>query len=367
MRLAVICPHYGYIKRGTENMTYDINKILIDHDYDVDVFSLDKKADVHIESMRKDGGLGKLSNSFAEKSMLGGFMRKYIGITPHLEDVAFSLRAYRLLNKLHSRYDLLWSNGEIWEARLINKIRKKYKLPILVFFGGGISKMMLREAQMLPDIFVVLTPTMEEWVKRKVPECNVRCIPSGVDLKLFKKTTEMPDEMKDCERPFVLSTSALIESKRVDLIIKAMSELKHGTLFVTSDGPLRNTLVQLGKKLLKNRFKYLGVVPFESMPSLYSNADVYVMASRNEAYGAVLFEAMACGTPVIAQKDITREWMVGEGGVLLNDMSDTVLLAKTMEEVCKKEWYDKPRIQAEKFSWEKTVAGYERAIHEAIE
>ena len=362
MHFAVVCPHHGYINRGTENMTDDINKVLNKRGHKTRVFSVFDCKRV----LRKDCGIGKVSDLFFEKSMFGGFSRKYIGFNPNIEDISFSLGIELFLSALAPEFDLLWSNGEYWCANLINALGKKHNKPTLIFFGGGISQMMLEEAKMLPSIFVVLAPEMEKWVKKKVPKCNVKCIPSGVDLKLFKKSNKIPLGLRHFGRPIVISTAALIKSKRVDLTIRAMHELGKGTLIMTGDGPLKNEIVSLGKKLLGNRFQYLGIVPFEHLPSLYSFADVMVLASDNEPYGAVLFEAMGCGTPVITQKDKTREWMVGSGGMLVDDCSNIKDLATAIAIVAKNKEEYKTREQAEKFSWEKTVDGYEKAINEVI-
>jgi glycosyltransferase involved in cell wall biosynthesis len=365
MKFAVVCTHYGYIKRGTENMTHDINKVLLKRGHEIDVFSLGQGSGIiHVDGLRKDKGLGKFSDKLAERTMLGGFMRKYIGPTPHIEDLVFSLNFKPTFSSVHNNYDLIWCNGEYWETLMCNKLAQAFDKPVLSFFGGGISAMMKKEAELLPDIFVVLTPEMTEWVQGKVPDCNVKCIPSGVDLRLFDTKVKPLFTPLKYEHPIVVSTSALIESKRIDLTIEAMAQLGKGTMFMTSDGPLRDTLVTKGKKLLGNRFNYLGVIPFEDLPRLYAMADAFVMSSRNEPYGLTIFESMATNTPIVAQRDRTREWMVGEGGILIDDCTKIDQFANALDQLHTIDFGDKPRKQAEKFSWETTVDLYEKAIEE---
>jgi len=357
MRFAVMCPHHGYVHRGTENMTDDINNVLKKRGHMVRLFST--------EYFRKDLGIGKLSDSFFEKSMIGGFSRKYIGINPNIEDIVFAIGSEEMVEIVSPAFDMLWSNGEFWCANMVKKISKRTGKPCLVFFGGGISKMMLREARMKPDIFVVLAPIMKEWLERKSPDTNTKCIPSGVDIELFKKTKPFasPDLY---ERPIVCSTSALIPGKNVELIIESMHELGEGTLFVTNDGPLRNKIINKGKRLLGKRFNYLGTLPFNRLPSLYSMSDVFVLASDNEPWGAVLFEAMACGCNVVAQRDSTRYFMVGNNGVLIPDVNDIKVLADAINHAYIYKDEKSLRRQAERFSWEKTVDGYEAAINEVM-
>lgn len=63
----------------------------------------------------------------------------------------------------------------------------------------------------------------------------------------------------------------------------------------------------------------------------YRSFDLYVLPSRNEAFGLVIIEAMACGTPVITtnsgaqQEIITHE----KNGIIINPNKDE--LAKAIE------------------------------------
>ena len=359
MRIAMLCPHYGIIERGTENTTRQISKRL---KHKVDIFSVGYKGDIIINSLRKDKGLGKISNMLFDNSMLGGFFRKYIGFNPNIEDITFTLKTQGMLESLIDSYDLLWSNGEYWCADLVTYLGKKYKKPTVLFFGGGKSQMMLEEAKMLPSLFVVLTPEMETWVKKKVPECNVKCIPCGADLKMFKPIKKIDG----IEHPIVISTAALVKGKRIELIIDAMEKLGKGNLYVTSDGPLRHKIMVYGYKKLRTRFHYLGKVDYDTLPGYYSMADFMVLASKNEPFGMTIIESMACNTPVIVQSDKTRRWMVGEGGIRLKDITDIDSLARAIDMGTKLDWKNKPREQAINFDWDNIAKQYEKSIKEIV-
>ena len=208
----MICPHYGYIKRGTEVMTEYSSTIMRKRGYSVDVLSMG----INVNGLRIDKGLGKLSYKVTELSFLTGFCRKYLGFSPSIETISFALSLETFLKK--NQYDFLWTNGDCWD----NIVCKKTGIPYLSFFGGGISKMMQKESELLPDVFVVLTPQMLAWIKSKVPDCHSVYIPNGVDLELFKP--KKLNIFSNYEPPIVLSTSALVETKRIDLIINEKSK-----------------------------------------------------------------------------------------------------------------------------------------------
>jgi len=55
--------------------------------------------------------------------------------------------------------------------------------------------------------------------------------------------------------------------------------------------------------------------------ALYNAADLFVTTSRGEGFGLTIAEAMACGTPVIAQNVSAIPEVVGPGGILLEPLA----------------------------------------------
>lgn len=171
----------------------------------------------------------------------------------------------------------------------------------------------------------------------------------GVDLSLFDYhplPLEIP-ELKDCERPFSLFVGRVSYEKNID----AFLDLKlQGTRIVCGVGPLEAQL-----KARYPNVVWMGVLPRDALAKVYAAADVFVFPSRNETFGLVMLEAMACGTPVAAYPVDGPLQVLGEGGssamggVLDEDLDAAVQQALTISRAS-------ARQRAESFGWPQTVA-----------
>jgi glycosyltransferase involved in cell wall biosynthesis len=74
-------------------------------------------------------------------------------------------------------------------------------------------------------------------------------------------------------------------------------------------------MIKLGQRMLGDRVRFLVDVPFEKMPALYQAADFLVHGSLKEMMPMALLEATACGLPCVIHAHPVMQWMVGAGGV----------------------------------------------------
>ena len=95
------------------------------------------------------------------------------------------------------------------------------------------------------------------------------------------------------------------------------------------------------------------------MSEVYRRANLLVFPTVPwESFGIVLIEAMASGLPVVATDDPIRREIVGDAGLFV-DPTNIEEYAKAIEKALSTDWGDKPRKQAEKFSWDIIASSYE--------
>jgi len=106
---------------------------------------------------------------------------------------------------------------------------------------------------------------------------------------------------------------------------------------------------------LEGKVVFLGYVPMNHLPYLYSGATVFVIVSLSEGFGLPPLEAMACGTPVVASRVTSLPEVVGDAGILV-DPNDTEQIAEALLRVIehpalRTELSQKAVKQAASFSW----------------
>lgn len=132
-------------------------------------------------------------------------------------------------------------------------------------------------------------------------------IPFGVDVTEFYSS---PTYNK--KTPTILFVGGLDRAhyfKGVEYFIDALHLLEEKMpkepwqVHIVGEGELKNYYQEKVKeKGMSHRIKFLGGLKKQELSEEYRNSDIFVLPSINkgEAFGMVLLEAMACGTPVIA-------------------------------------------------------------------
>jgi glycosyltransferase involved in cell wall biosynthesis len=130
-------------------------------------------------------------------------------------------------------------------------------------------------------------------------------IRKGVDLDHFAVAPDRKALRAELgvDRPMILTVAGLIRRKGVDTILRALARLRDShdfTLVVCGKGPQAAALRKLGDELgIGDRLDFRGSVPRDEIQRYFAACDIFILASRIEAAGNVLLEAMGAGRPVV--------------------------------------------------------------------
>ena len=107
--------------------------------------------------------------------------------------------------------------------------------------------------------------------------------------------------------------------------------------------------------------RFLGYVPEDDMPLLYSGASAFVFPSLYEGFGLPLLEAMACGAPVVASNSSSIPEVVGGAGILVDPLKPEEFAKAIIRVRCdldlRSSMIQKGLQRARQFNWAATAKG----------
>ncbi|MET9963210.1 glycosyltransferase [Streptomyces sp. NPDC006326] len=147
-----------------------------------------------------------------------------------------------------------------------------------------------------------------------VPAERVHVVPNGIEAARFRFDEEVRRSTRARTglpaRAFVVGgVGRLVPGKRFDALVRAVAALPGAHLLLVGDGPERATLRALAAESgAQGRIHLLGERDplgdsadgrTPGIPALLAAMDVFVSASREEAFGLAVVEALAAGLPVL--------------------------------------------------------------------
>ncbi len=116
---------------------------------------------------------------------------------------------------------------------------------------------------------------------------------------------------------YYLTASRLVPYKKIDIIVRAFTEMPDKKLLVIGDGPDEAKI----KKFAGSNIEFLGYQEPEELSKYMQKAKAFVFAA-DEDFGIVPIEALSCGTPVIAlNKGGTAETIIKDVGILFDNQT----------------------------------------------
>ncbi len=272
------------------------------------------------------------------------------------------------------------------------------RCPTVVTMHDAISAMFLEPADLKTRLVtnalsfisihrsrLVVTPS--ESARRDVarlfraPLRKIAVVPYGVS-DFFRpipkeEAKQFVAEQFGIEGRFILTVNFFRPRKNAPVLAAAFRTLRQRSAPVdwlvfagVAPEPIKARIVQSAGSAA-DRVRFLGYVPDEALPFLYSAADAFAFPSRYEGFGLPVLEAMACGTPVVAGDAPAVNEFAREAALLVPP-NDWRQLAEALEQVLTDEGVahalrERGLQRAATFSWvrtaQMTLALYQQALH----
>lgn len=152
------------------------------------------------------------------------------------------------------------------------------------------------------NVVAVSEAVKKSLIKHGIDERKIVVIHNSVNLSDYNSPKDGFDKIKKdlgINANFIyLYVGRLIDQKGVDILLEAFSGTKEGILLIAGDGPRKQDLKDLSKRLnIDSRVIFLGIR--KDIPELLALCDCFVLVSRYEGLPLILLEAAASGKPVI--------------------------------------------------------------------
>lgn len=227
------------------------------------------------------------------------------------------------------------------------------------------------------DAYLVVCERIASELRQFGIDGSIFNVQNAVDATAFSRDTDvdapnwLTQALASHEDSFRLGyVGGLHSYKGVFDLAEALERTTSDThLFVAGDGPARESF----ESETGERATFLGSVPYEAIPSVYSAVNALVLPSHTEGLPRVILEAMANETPVIATRVGGVPEVIDNGQTgLLCDPHDPAGIADAVDRLAADaQLRDRLReagreVVLESFSWAEMYDSYEDALFETV-
>lgn len=158
------------------------------------------------------------------------------------------------------------------------------------------------------DVVFVLSPFEQSLIEKAGFQVKrFEMLPPSVNIGEFTKQRPNPFHARGIYGNVLLTVSRLAQSKGIDDVVKALSSVRkkfpdiHLVVVGEDFGALESLREMVTAYNLERHVHFLGKLNRDDLVAAYMHADIFVHASHYEAFGIVVAEALAAGTPVVGR------------------------------------------------------------------
>lgn len=217
------------------------------------------------------------------------------------------------------------------------------------------------------DHVIAVNPAIKETLTTlKVQSGKISVIPSGTRVHTTRSDSR--------DKALGVFVGQLVQRKGVHFLLEALSQVPELRLDVVGDGPEREHLRQLARKLgCADRVTFHGYLPDSDLEACYSRASFGVFPSLADAMPLALLECMGHGIPALVSRFPGAEWIIkhGENGFLhepgdIKEIQSQLFTIRSDPRLCARMGDEARRTIEHDFTWEavakKIMSTYAKAI-----
>ena len=372
MKIGLVCPYNIAIGGGVQEVVKAMQTELTRRGHDVTIVTPQPRVP-YVDEGRKVIFLGSAADVKTPLNTTAQFSASVL--TDEIDNVLE--REHFDLMHFHEPWVPVLSRQILSRSQVVNVATFHAKLPE-TFMSQTVGKVFTPYTKPLLrhiDSFTAVSEAAAEYLL-SLADVPVEIIPNGIDLKYFKKSSNVKPDAKSPKT--ILYIGRLEHRKGVRYLLEAFAQLQSrehsARLIIAGDGPDRERLEQEVKVLGCRHVEFLGYIDEETKRKLLHTADLFCSpAVFGESFGIVLLEAMACGLVTVAGDNAGYESvMQGLGKLSLVNPKDTPQFAHRLQlllfdEDLRNLWQKWAKDYIRQFDYAKVVDRYEAVYTAALE
>jgi len=357
---------------GVENYVYYLSKRLVKLGHVVTVICANEPNTEEEETIKgikvkRLSYIGKIANTNITPKLLSELLREEFDIVHTHLPTPWSADGSAIVSKLKRKPLILTYHNDIVGTGIANYIAKFYNVTML--------KLLLREA----DIIIITQPNYCNYSYHlKQYKDKIKVIPNGVDIERFKPLNV---EKEEKTLFFLSSLDEFHRYKGLDYLFEGLIIIKKRIqdvkLIIGGEGKLLNyykqRVILMG---LEDNVEFVGFIPDEKIVEYYNKCDIFVLPSisaKQEGFGIVLPEAMACERPVVSTEivGVAEDVRERNAGRIVKPKDERALAEAIIEiledkNLARKMGKNGRQLVEEKYTWEKVAEMVENVYNEVM-